>query len=161
MFLCLAPERNALMLSSEVEVSWVAGNGHIMNFLWGIIHLWNCMMTPGASQAFVVAQCDLYCWRVVGRLPLDGNAQLPETFKVSQRQIFPEQRETQSGRTKFMPILRDGYNPFFDSNQERSCLVEVKQLELHARRSPLHFRVQWLGMCSAVFFGGQNFTTWP
>jgi hypothetical protein len=21
----------------------VAGNGHMMNFLWDIIHLWNCM----------------------------------------------------------------------------------------------------------------------
>jgi hypothetical protein len=94
----------------------VAGNGHIMNFLWCTIHLWKCMMTPGAPQVFVVAQCDLYCWRVVGRsdcsrliksklvnlcisvytmgdfvcylctisrLPLDGNAQLPETFKGS------------------------------------------------------------------------------
>jgi hypothetical protein len=94
----------------------VAGNGNIMNFLWGIIQLWNCMMTPGAPQVFVVAQCDLYCWRVVGRsdcsrlinsklinlcvsvytmgdfvcylctisrLPLDGNAQLPETLKGS------------------------------------------------------------------------------
>lgn len=74
------------------------------------------MELHGASQAFVVAQCDLYCWRVVGRsdcshliksklinlcvsvytmgdfvcylctisrLPLDGNAQLPETIKGS------------------------------------------------------------------------------
>ncbi|KAH8971435.1 hypothetical protein BDL97_02G142200 [Sphagnum fallax] len=117
----------------------VAGNGHIMNFLWGIIHLWNCieLLKP------------LSLLNIVGEL-LEGR-----------RQIFPEQRETQSGHTKFMPILRDGYNPFFDSNQERSCLVEVKQLELHARRSPLQFRVQCLGMCSTVCFGGQNFTTWP
>ncbi|CAK9269056.1 unnamed protein product [Sphagnum jensenii] len=120
----------------------VAGNGHIMNFLWDIIHLWNCMELLKPLSLLNVTY-------IVGEL-LEGR-----------RQIFPEQRETQSGRTEFMPILRDGYNPFFDSNPERSCLVEVKQLELHARRSPLHFRVQWLGMCSAVFLGGQNFTTWP
>ncbi|CAK9216195.1 unnamed protein product [Sphagnum troendelagicum] len=86
----------------------VAGNGHIMNFLWDIFHLWNCMelLKP------------LSLLNIVGEL-LEGR-----------RQIFPEQRQTQSGRTKFMPILRDGYNPFFDSNQERSCLVELTMYEI-------------------------------
>jgi hypothetical protein len=47
----------------------------------------------------------------------------------------------------------------FDDYKLHILAIQVKQLELHARRSPLHFRVQWLGMCSAVFFGGQIFTT--
>ncbi len=79
---------------------------------------------------------------------------------AGQRQIFPEQREIQSGHTKFMPILRDGYNAFFDSNQERSCLVEVSQgvprlgLTIRCRKSEenywskLHTSLLWVNIAS-------------
>jgi hypothetical protein len=46
----------------------------------------------------------------------------------------------------------------FDDYKLHILAIQVKQIELHARRrSPLHFRVQRLGMCSAVIFGGANF----